>query len=113
MRGFCISDKLRGDVVHHRLSTKIDRELILALESARTRLAVAIATETKSTPPERRQYYLETADRMQRLTRMVRAGSGALQRRQDWERALDALKCLPVQTTALPLCQALREILLD
>jgi hypothetical protein len=100
-------------VVHHRLSVKFDRDLIQALESARTRLAVAIASETKSTPPEQRQYYLETADRMQRFTKMVRAGSGALQNRHDWERTLEALKRLPAQSKALPLCQTLREIVPD
>jgi hypothetical protein len=100
-------------VIHNRSSTKIHRELVAALESVRTRLAVAIACETKSTTPDRRQYYLETADRMRRFTKNLRTGSGALQERQDWHGALDALRRIPAQTKAFQLCQTLRRLIGD
>ena len=83
----------------------------MALESARPRLAVAIASETKSTPLDRRQYYLETADRMRRFSKKLRkSGFRTLQERREWIHALDALKQLPAQSKALRLCQNLRDI---
>jgi chromatin segregation and condensation protein Rec8/ScpA/Scc1 (kleisin family) len=107
----CISGKLRCDVIHNRASTKIYRELILALESARMRLAVAIALETKSTPPDRRWYYMETSDRMRRFIKSLRKrGSDVLQERQAYIQALDALNRVPVHSKAFLLCQLLCDI---
>jgi hypothetical protein len=107
----CISGKLRWNVIHNRAFTKIHRELVLALESARMRLAVAIASETKSTPPDRRRYYLDTSDRIRRFIKSLRKGDpDVLQQRQAWVQALDALNRLPVHSKALLLCQVLREI---
>ncbi len=98
-------------MIQNRTSTEIQLELLLAIESARNRLAVAIASETKSTPPDRRQYYLETADRMRRISRKLRKdGAGIPQDRQPWIRALEALNRLPAQSKALPLCRILRDI---
>jgi hypothetical protein len=52
--------------------------LLQALERTRTTLVIAIAEETKLTPPTLRQYYLETADSMRRcikkLSRRLRNG---------------------------------------
>ena len=100
-------------MIRNRALTKTNRELVLALESARTRLAVAIASEAKSTPLDRWQYYLETADKMRRFSKKLRMGSGALQEREEWMRALEALRRLPVQSKALPLCRMLRELIAD
>jgi len=96
--------------MRHRPATKFNRELVLALERARTRLAVAIASETKSTPPDRWRYYLDTSDRMRRFIKRLRAGSGELQEHPDWERALEALRRLPPQGKASQLCRILRDI---
>jgi len=109
--GLCISGKLRWNVIHSPTSTKIHRELILALESARMQLAVAIALETKSTPPDRRRYYLDTSDRMRGFVKRLReGGAGVVQVRQAWVQALDALNRLPDHSRALMLCQLLRDI---
>ncbi len=51
---------------------RIYRELLYAMERARSRLAVAIAAETKTTPRERRRDYLETEDRVRRSLRRIR-----------------------------------------
>ncbi|HSW39384.1 MAG TPA: hypothetical protein VLL97_07825 [Acidobacteriota bacterium] len=62
-----------------RLSVDTHRDLLIALESARTRLAVAMAVEYKSTPPARWRYYLATADRMTAVVRRLRASGGEIQ----------------------------------
>jgi hypothetical protein len=87
------------------------KELLLALESARTRLAIAVAAETKSTPPQQRQHYLETADQMRRCLRKLRKWNGDKPPgRGDWRQALEALKHLPRQGKALKLSQILRKV---
>jgi hypothetical protein len=48
------------------------RALLQALERARTSLAIAIAVETKLTPPAQWQYYLDTADVMGKCIRKLR-----------------------------------------
>ncbi len=98
-------------MIHNRIPTKFQRELIVALESARTRLAVAIAAETKSTPPERWQYYLETAAHTRRFIKKVRrANADLLQGSREWIDALETLKHLPAQSKALRLAQLLRDL---
>lgn len=98
-------------MIHNLAFTKIHRELIWALESARMRLAVAIALETKSTLPDRRRYYLETSDRMRRFIKSLRKeDSDILQESHAWIQALDALNRVPAHSRALLLCQLLREI---
>jgi len=88
------------------------RELVLALESVRTQLAIAMAAETKSTPPPRREYYLETAERTRWFVKRLRqSDAGALQQRQDWIDALESLRGLPAQSRALRVCQLLREVM--
>jgi hypothetical protein len=108
--GLCISGKLRGNVIQNRISRKAHRELLLAFESARSRLAIAIAAETKSTPLDQWQYYLETADRMCRFARKLRNGDlNVPPGHKEWAHALETLKLLPIQDTALRLCRILGE----
>ena len=102
-----------GNLIQNRGSAKIHKELVFALESARMKLSIAIATESKSTPRDRWQYYLETADQIGRFIKKLRdadleSGSFA----QGWIRALDMLKHLPTQSKALRLSQTLREIVM-
>jgi hypothetical protein len=98
-------------VIHHRAYATLHRELLIALESARTRLAVAIASETKSTPPDRLQDYLDTADRARRFTQKLRRLKfDGVQEHQEWKRALENLKSIPVQGEAIHLSQMLRDI---
>ncbi len=90
---------------------KIHRELLVALESARMRLAVAIAAETKSTPPNQWQYYLDTSERMRRFIGHLRKKRfDMLQQPQDWIRATEVLKQLPIQDKAPQLCRILGDI---
>ena len=97
--------------MNNRVSTKLHWELLFAMESARTRLAVAIALETKSTPLDRLQYYMETAEYTRRLMKKLRsANSDLVQERQEWVHALENLKQIPVQGTAIGLCRILRDI---
>jgi hypothetical protein len=101
-------------LIQDRTSKSVHRELLLALESARTRLAVAIAAETKSTPLDQWRYYLDTADRIRRFARKLRRrGFDVPQEFQDWIRALEALKRLPMQDKALRLCQILIDIVAE
>jgi hypothetical protein len=95
-------------------SIKTYRELLVALERARTRLAVAMATENRLTPLERRRYYLDTAERMSRFAKKLRSmeldtGPGL----KDCARALQTLRHLPVQETALQLCKILGDIVAE
>jgi hypothetical protein len=90
------------------------------LETARGRLAVAMAMESKITPPDRWRFYRETEDRMRRYLKKLRS-----ERRPELEERLDllelarALKRLPFVPNhsvahhgeAQQLCQKLREIL--
>jgi hypothetical protein len=93
------------------VSPKLQKELVLALESARTRLSIAIATESKSTPRERWRYYLDTTEQIRRFVKKLRkADFGAMSASQSWTRALDILKHLPTHNRAHRLCQILREI---
>jgi hypothetical protein len=96
------------------------REFMRALEIARGRLAVAMAMESKATPPDRWSYYRETEDKMRRYLKKLRSD-----RRSELEERLDllelarALKRLPFAPDhgvarhgeAHQLCQKLREIL--
>ena len=89
----------------------IDRDLVIALESARTQLAVAIAAERKSTPRNQWHYYLETAERMSRFMRKLRKsgvdrGTGS----KEEARLQAALRCIPTAAGAQHLCRILRDI---
>jgi len=50
----------------------ISLELLRALESVKIQLALAIAAERKFTPLDRRQYYLETAGRMNQCVKKLK-----------------------------------------
>jgi len=92
-------------------------ELLYALESARSRLAVAIAAESKVTPRERWRRYLETEDRMRRCLRAIRCQPARGSRRHGWGQALSLLRQpLPVVDRtncgeAHRLCEHLSEVL--
>ena len=67
------------DAVQDSKSTGYDadllkKELLHALETARSRLAIAIAEESKSTPWDLRRHYLDTADYMRRFALSLRNG---------------------------------------
>lgn len=80
-----------GGAVNHRCAANNPRaELVLALQSARTRLAVAAAAGRRSTPPAVMRRYLDTDERLGRVLKKMRAsredrainsftGSGALE----------------------------------
>ena len=94
-------------------------ELLRSLEKARSRLAVAIATESKATPLDRLRYYREVEGTIHRWLRelRVRRRTG-LEAHEAWFQVLDSLKGLlpgpdhlPARHSALQLCQRLREAL--
>jgi hypothetical protein len=100
-----------GQLIKCRATAKIQKELVLALESARTMLSIAIALESKSTPRERWRYYLDTSDHVSRCVKRLRkADFDSKPVSQGWIRALDILKHIPAQNKALRLCQILSEI---
>jgi hypothetical protein len=102
-----------------KVGSAVYQDLLKALESARTKLAIAIAAETKATPLERWNYYLETADQMRRCLKQLRALPRSNIRSQaDWIEALDNLRQIPQrpdpksrQEEANQLCQRLRAVL--
>jgi hypothetical protein len=79
-----------------RSRREIGRRLLDALERARSRLAVAMATEMKAAPADCRRHYQETEERMRRCVKDLRA-----RRRRGvplecaWTEALEALGRLP------------------
>jgi hypothetical protein len=98
-------------VIHYRASGKLHRELLIALESARTHLAVAIATEAKSTTPVRLRSYLETAERARRFMKKLRTMNSEMpQEREVWGCALEKLRCFPLKGNAAGLCELLGDI---
>lgn len=95
------------------------QDLVGALEAARTRLAVAIAAETKATPLERWNYYLETVDLTRKCLRQLRTLPRSAARNQaGMIGALDILRRIPPRQDpgsrrgeAHLLCQHLRAVL--
>lgn len=101
-------------MVHRRASARHHRELLLALEAARTRLAVAIAAETKSTTPDRRRNYFETAERARRFMKKLRnANSDSLHARHQCSAVVESLKQLPPHAEAKHLCRILGDIVTE
>jgi len=106
-----------GEPVRGR-DPRLYREFLIAMERARTRLAVAIAVENKATPRERWRYYLEMENRMRRCVREIRRQCHHRWDGQpDWARALSLLR-QPLQEEnekargeALRLCHRLAEVL--
>ena len=88
------------------------------MESARSRLAVAIAAENKTTTRERWHYYLATADRMRKCVKEIRRLHGpGIARHLVWHHALDLLK-QPLSTAedersgeAQRICRRLHDVL--
>jgi hypothetical protein len=81
-----------GESIRSR-EPRLHRELLHAMESARSRLAVAIAAENKTTTRERWRYYLATADRMRKCVSEIRRLHGpGTARHSVWHHALDLLK---------------------
>ena len=92
-------------------SYAIDHDLLIALESARTQLAVAIAVERKSTPRDQWHYYLDTAERMSRFMRKLRrSGVRMEEKSKEMVRIQSALRRISVGANAQNLCRILREI---
>jgi hypothetical protein len=89
------------------------KELLIALESARTRLAVAAALEKKFTLPVRWQYYLETADQMCLSIRRLRKAEDRLPPPEQWASSLERLRRMPAHAQAYQLCRALREVIAE
>jgi hypothetical protein len=89
------------------------RDLLFAMETARSRLAVAIAEESKSTPVDRRRHYMDTADRIQlhiRKLRDERDGDETLCP-QDWIPALEELRKISLKDGAQNLCECICRIM--
>jgi hypothetical protein len=102
-----------GNLIRDHIPENSQKELVLALESARTRLSVAIALETKSTPRDRWRYYLETAERVSLFIKKLRnADLDSMTASQGWTCALDMLNRLPAQSKALRLCEILRAVVM-
>ena len=90
----------------------LKKELLFALESARSRLAIAIAEESKCTPWNLRRYYLDTTDHMSRFIVRLRNGENddeALSM-NEWMSALEALREISLNDGARRLCGRLRGI---
>jgi hypothetical protein len=92
--------------------------LLQALERTRTRLVIAIAAETKLTPPTLRRYYLETEESMRKCIKELRRGlRNGMKADSKWFQALQELRNLPQpdqrpqSKEALQLCRRLQEIL--
>ncbi len=67
--------------------------VVSALERARTRFAIAVATEKKATPLEKYRHYLDIENRMRWSLRELRGrfrGSGIT-----WQQAIETLKRIP------------------
>lgn len=100
---------------------EIHRELVHALERARSRLAVVVATERRATPLHRWKHYWETEERLRRCLKQLRS-EGLLGPPGDmgWSEALELLRRLPKDPDhvvarhgeAQQLCRRLGEILL-
>jgi hypothetical protein len=101
-------------MIENHILTEISPDLILALESARTRLSIAIAMESKSTPPILWRHYLDTADRMSRFMRKLRQNEGRMaMNAEKGGRVLEALRQISAENNARRLCQILEDMVLD
>ena len=90
---------------------RLKKELVCALEKASGRLAIAIAGESKSTPANLREHYLETAYCMRRfIARLQKGKSNEVLQQKEWITALEALRHIPLKRGAGPLCNHIRNI---
>ena len=105
--------------LHSRRAERTLMRLLHALECARGQLAIAMAVESKVTPPARWRSYVEVDDRMRRcLRRLKLLRRHTLQEPPGWLVILDSLQRLPrVSDTgtrraqAEHLCSYLAEVL--
>jgi hypothetical protein len=88
----------------------VRKELLIALESARTRFAVAAASEKKFTLPARWQYYLDTADQISLSIRKLRKMEDRLAPPEQWASSLEKLRRMPLHAQAHQLCRILRDL---
>jgi len=103
-------DEIRNSADLEDLEKKLHKELLLALESARTRLAIVIASEKKTTLPSRWQYYLDTTDQIGLSIRALRRAAANDLALASWTRALETLKKISSDEQADQLCRTLREV---
>jgi len=89
------------------------KELLIALESARIRLAIATALEKKYTLPVHWQHYLDTADMMGRSIRRLRREEDRPHPPEAWTSALEKLRKMPAHPQAHQLYLVLREVVAD
>ncbi len=86
---------LRQESLNRRADLTL-RRLLHALECARSQLAVAMATESKATPPARWRSYVEIDDRMRRCLKRLRLLRRPPSREPPaWLLTLEALQRLP------------------
>jgi len=70
-------------------------EVVQALEAARSRLAIAVAADSKMTPLSERKFYLETDARLRRCLRELRARQWqGLRGQSTWTECLESLTLL-------------------
>ena len=109
--GISISEKVQEPVSQSENAIKLQREVLLAIESARTRFAIAMAIESKTTPLSLWNLYRDTEDRMRRLAKKLRKNEvDERQNVREWARALEVLMRLPKQGEALSFHQMLNEV---
>jgi hypothetical protein len=109
-----ISEKLGWSMTENNVLTEIPADLILALESARTRFSIAIAAESKSTPPALWRHHLDTANRMSQFMRKLRRNGGETALKiKTGGRVLEALGQIAAENDARRLCQILEDMVLD
>lgn len=94
-----------------KTAEKMHGKLIVALESARMRFSVAIASESKSTPRDRYHYYIETTERAGRCIRLLRANGSDMEGDPLlFGRVLERLRIIPEQNNASRLCELLQTL---
>jgi hypothetical protein len=89
------------------------KELLIALESVRTRFAIATASEKKYTLPALWQYYLDTADQMCRSIRRLRRAEDQAPPPGEWVSVLEKLRRMPPHPQTQQLCRIIREIVAE
>lgn len=100
------------DALLRRTLARRNRDLLVAFESARTRLAVLIALERKSSTMEDRRRYDETSEGVRRFTRRLRkAEFDALAKQYESIHALQVLTGASLPSEAAPFCRMLDELL--
>lgn len=100
------------DALIRRTLARRNRDLLVAFESARTRLAVLIALERKSSTLEHRRRYEETSEQIRRFTRKLRkAEFDGYARQRESIHALEVLGGASLPSEAAPFCRVLDELL--